>query len=71
MGFHMKIPLYLKFHTFYGRFHTFFSRLKIFKVDHKTPLIECYKNIQGLYGFSIENSFIYAISYLFRAFSHL
>ena len=45
MGFHMKIPLYQQFHTFFGCFHTFFSHLQIFKVDHKTRLIECYKNI--------------------------
>ena len=64
MGFLLKIPLFMQFHTFFGRFHTFFSHLQIFKVDHKTPLIECYKNIQGLYGFSIENSSILAISHL-------
>ena len=45
MGFHIKIPLYQQFHTFFGRFHTFNSHLEIFDLDHKDRLINCYKNI--------------------------
>ena len=70
-GFHMKIPLYQWFHTFFGLFHTFISHLEIFKLGHKNNLIECYKNIWGLRGFSYENSSIWTISHLFWAFSHL
>ena len=68
MGFHMKVPTYQRFHTFLWRFHTFISHLKIFNLDHKDHLINCYKNIQGLHGFSYENSSISMISHPFLGF---
>ena len=71
MGFVLKIPLYKPFHTFLRHFHTFFSHLQISNENHNNRLYKYYKNIYGLYGFFIEISSIYAISHLFRAFSHL
>ena len=54
MGFNLKIPLYQQFHTFFGRFNTFFSHLQICNIYYKIPLIKCYKNIYGFYGFLFE-----------------
>ena len=69
MGFHMKIPLYQRFHTFFGPFHTFFSHLQISNMDHNNHLNNCYKTILGLHGFSYENSSISTISHLFCRFN--
>ena len=71
ISFLLKIPLYQRFHTFFGRFHTFNSHLKIFNLDQKARLFNCYNNIYGLHGFSYENYSISTISHLFWAFSHL
>ena len=37
----MKIPLYQRFHTFFGPFHTFFSHLQISNQDHNNHLNKC------------------------------
>ena len=52
-------------HLFWAFSHLYFAPQK-FQFRHKIPELKCYKNIYiyGLYGFSIENSFILAISHL-------
>ena len=45
IGFYLQIPLYQRFHTFFGPFHTFFSYLQIFNMDHDDHLNKCYKTI--------------------------
>ena len=75
IGFLSKIPLYKRFHTFFGDFtplfHTFFQ---IF-FHHIIRLLKRYKNIYDLHRFYIKNSSILAISHLFWRFhtfySHL
>ena len=58
ISFLLKIPLYKRFHTFFGDFtpffHTFF---KIF-FHHINRLPRRYKNIYALHRFPIENSSI-------------
>ena len=68
MNFHLKIPLYQRFHTFFGPFHNFFSHLHISNLDHNNHLNKCYKTIWSLHGFSFENSSISTISHLFWRF---
>jgi len=67
MGFHLKIPLYQRFHTFFGRFHTFTSNIKIINLANKFAQFganKIYKVCVGSYG-----SFpISMISHLFMRF---
>ena len=32
MGFHLKMPLFQRFHTFFRPFHTFFTHLQILQI---------------------------------------
>ena len=65
MNFHLKIPLYQRFHTFFGDFTPFFTPFSKIFFHFIIRLLKCYKNTYGLHRFSIRNSFKLAISHLF------
>ena len=75
MNFHLKIPLYQRFHTFFGDFTPFFTPFSKIFFHFIVRLLKCYKNIYDLHTFSIRNSSKLAISHLFSRFhtffSHL
>ena len=68
MNFHLKIPLYQRFHTFFGDFTPFFTPFSNIFFHFIVCLLKCYKNIYDLHTFSIRNSSKLAISHLFSRF---
>ena len=70
MGFHMKIPLYQRFHTFLARFHTF--DIEIFDLEHKDRPINCYTGYLVHVGLKFWMNFLdfkIFLSYLVSLFS--
>ena len=71
MNFHLKIPLYQRFHTFFGDFTPFFTPFSKIFLHFIIRLLKCYKNIYIFYRFCIQNFYIITISHLFPSISHL